>query len=56
MSSARREKRDVFRGRRDVIRRGAEMLGWELDRLLEDTIAAMRPDEAHIAETVAALG
>ncbi len=41
---------------RDVIRRGAEMLGWELDRLLEDTIAAMRPDEAHNAETVAALG
>ena len=41
---------------RDVIRRGAEMLGWELDRLLEDTIAAMRPDEARIAEMVAALG
>ena len=41
---------------RDVIRRGAEMLGWELDRRLADTIAAMRPDEARIAETVAALG
>ena len=40
---------------RDVIRKGAEVLGWELDRLLEDTIAAMRPDEASIAETVAGL-
>ena len=41
---------------RDVIRRGADMLGWELDRLLEDTIAAMRPDEAAIAQEVAKLG
>lgn len=40
---------------RDVIRQGAEMLGWELDRLLEDTIAAMREDEAAIAEAVAKL-
>ena len=41
---------------RDVIRQGAEMLGWELDRLLEQTILAMRPDEAAIAEFVAKLG
>ena len=40
---------------RDVIRQGAEMLGWELDRLLEQTILAMRPDEAAIAEFVAKL-
>jgi len=40
---------------RDVIRQGAEMLGWELDVLLEKTIAAMRPDEAAIAEAVAKL-
>ncbi len=40
---------------RDVIRQGAEMLGWTLDELLEKTILAMRPDEAHIAETVAHL-
>ena len=40
---------------RDVIRQGAEMLGWELDTLLEKTIAAMRPDEAAIAEAVARL-
>ena len=40
---------------RDVIKQGAEMLGWELDTLLEKTIAAMRPDEAAIAEHVAKL-
>ena len=40
---------------RDVIKNGAEMLGWELDTLLEKTIIAMRPDEAAIAEIVAAL-
>ena len=41
---------------RDVIRQGAEMLGWELDALLEKTILAMRPDEAAIAEAVEKLG
>ena len=41
---------------RDVIKQGAEMLGWELDMLLEKTIEAMRPDEAAIAEAVAQLG
>ena len=35
---------------------GAELLGWELDKLLGDTIEAMRPDEAAIAEAVAKLG
>ena len=41
---------------RDVIRQGAEILGWELDTLLDKTIQAMRPDEAAIAEAVAKLG
>ena len=41
---------------RDVIRQGAEILGWDLDKLLEQTILAMRPDEAAIAEFVAKLG
>ena len=41
---------------RDVIRQGAQMLGWELDVLLEKTIEAMRPDEAAIAAEVEALG
>ena len=40
---------------RDVIRQGAEMLGWELDVLLERTIQAMRVDEAAIAAAVANL-
>ena len=40
---------------RDVIRNGAEMLGWELDTLLERTIQAMRVDEAAIAAAVASL-
>ena len=30
---------------RQVIERGAEMLGWELDYLIEQTIAAMRSCE-----------
>lgn len=30
---------------RDIIREGAEMLGWELDKLLEQTILAMRSCE-----------
>lgn len=41
---------------RDIIRQGAELLGWELDKLLEQTILAMRPDEAAIADFVAKLG
>lgn len=41
---------------RDIIRKGAEMLGWELDTLMEKTIIAMRPDESAIAEAVAKLG
>jgi predicted hydrolase (HD superfamily) len=31
---------------RDVVRKGAEMLGWELDELFERTILAMRAVEA----------
>ena len=30
---------------RDIIRQGAEMLGWDLDRLLSDTLEAMREAE-----------
>ena len=33
---------------REVIERGAEMLGWELDRLIQDTIYAMRSCESEI--------
>ena len=33
---------------RDVIREGAEKLGWELDRLLGDTLEAMKAGEAKV--------
>ncbi len=35
---------------RDVIIKGAEQLGWDLDTLLEKTILAMREDETKINE------
>jgi len=35
---------------RDVIKTGAEMLGWSLDEVLEKTILAMRSCEAAVAE------
>ena len=40
---------------RDVIRTGAERLGWELDELLEKTLEAMRSCEDAVAEGMAAL-
>lgn len=39
---------------RDVIKQGAEMLGWELDTLLEKTIQAMRVDEDAINKAMEA--
>ena len=41
---------------RDVIAKGAELLGWELDKLLEMTLKAMQDREATIEGAVAALG
>lgn len=35
---------------RDIIARGALMLGWELDKLLDMTLCAMRDTEAEISE------
>ena len=40
----------------DVIRTGAERLGWELDRLFEQTILAMRSCEASVEREMEALG
>ena len=40
---------------RDVIREGAERLGWTLDETLEKTILAMRSCEAAVAEELATL-
>lgn len=41
---------------RDVIRTGAERLGWELDKLFQMTIEAMRSCEAQVQEEMAAMG
>ena len=40
---------------RDVIREGAERLGWTLDELMDKTIQAMRSCEASINEELASL-
>lgn len=37
---------------RDVIARGAELLGWDLDKLLDMTLRAMRQEEAAIEQAV----
>ena len=37
---------------REVIEKGAKMLGWELDELIQKTIYAMRSREAQIQETM----
>lgn len=41
---------------REVIKQGADMLGWSLDEVLEKTIQAMRSCEASINEELAKLG
>ena len=41
---------------RDVIRQGAELLGWELDTLLEKTLQAMAATEAKVNEEMVQLG
>ena len=48
-----KDKRFAAGCSRDVIRQGAENLGWELDTLLEKTILAMRSCEAAISEAMA---
>ena len=40
---------------RDVIRQGAERLGWELDTLLDRTLQAMRASEAYIQSAMQTL-
>ena len=41
---------------RDVIANGAQLLGWELDKLLDMTLKAMQAEETAIEEAVATLG
>lgn len=40
---------------RDIIAKGAEMLGWELDKLLDMTLCAMRDKENEIVENFSKL-
>ena len=40
---------------REVIAKGAELLGWELDKLLDMTLRAMQAEEAAIEAAVAEL-
>ena len=44
-----KEKRFAAGCSRDIIRQGAELLGWELDKLFEKTIEAMKSCEAEVA-------
>ena len=48
-----KDKKFAAGGSRDVIRQGAENLGWELDELFEKTILAMRSCEAEIQKAMA---
>lgn len=40
---------------RDVIQKGADMLGWPLDELMQKTLDAMRQSEAAVAKELASL-
>jgi len=39
---------------REIIAKGAEMLGWDLDKLLQNTLDAMKATEASVSEKVSA--
>jgi len=41
---------------RDIIRQGADMLGWDLDKLFDLTIQAMRSCEARVSKEMEELG
>lgn len=47
-----KDKRFAAGCSREVIQRGADMLGWSLDDLIEKTILAMRVDEQTIEKTL----
>lgn len=51
-----KDKRFAAGCSRDVIREGAERLGWTLEELMEKTILAMRSCEAEIEQAMAELG
>ena len=45
-----KDKRFAAGCSRDIIRTGAEQLGWDLDKLLDMTLQAMKASEADIEE------
>jgi len=51
-----KDKRFAAGCSRDIIRQGAEMLGWDLNELFDRTLAAMRESEESVAAQMAALG
>ena len=51
-----KDKRFAAGCSRDVIRSGAEKLGWELNELFEKTILAMRSCEAEVQEEMNEMG
>ncbi|MCM1467488.1 MAG: hydrolase [Alistipes sp.] len=51
-----KDKRFAAGCSRDIINTGAERLGWELDKLLEQTIYAMRSCEEAVNREIAELG
>lgn len=40
---------------RDIIKKGAEMLGWDLEKLMQDTLEAMRASEESVNKEAASL-
>lgn len=47
-----KDKRFAAGCSRDIIRQGAELLGWERDKLFEKTIEAMKSCEAEVARQI----
>ena len=45
-----KDKRFAAGCSREIIARGAELLGWELDRLLEETLEIMKEEEQEISK------
>ena len=45
-----KDKRFAAGCSREIIARGAELLGWELDRLLEETLEVMKEEEQEISK------
>ena len=49
-----KDKRFAAGCSREVISRGAELLGWDMDQLMQDTIDAMREGDASVKAELAA--